>query len=174
MSGRTYQDFKTERVAYLPTARLEEALIPGLTIAEHAALLRDAGDFFLNQREASAAAQAGIERFRIKGRPETPVEALSGGNQQRLLLSQLIDSPRLLLLENPTRGLDVESALWVWQHLLSYARNGAAIVFSSADMDEIMTVADRVLVFFNGRLVADMPSAALEAHCLGKAIAGVA
>ena len=174
MSGRTYQDFKKERVAYLPTARLEEALIPGLTIAEHAALLRDDGDFFLNQREASAAAQAGIERFRIKGRPETPVEALSGGNQQRLLLSQLIDAPRLLLLENPTRGLDVESALWVWQHLLSYVRNGAAIVFSSAEMDEIMAVADRVLIFFNGRLVADMPSAALEAHHLGKAIAGVA
>jgi len=174
MSGRTYKDFKKERVAYLPTARLEEALIPGLTIAEHAALLRDGGDFFLNRREASAAAQAEIERFRIKGRPETHVEALSGGNQQRLLLSQLIDAPRLLLLENPTRGLDVESARWVWQHLLSYARNGATIVFSSAEMDEIMTVADRVLVFYNGRLVADMPSAEIESHHLGKAIAGVA
>jgi simple sugar transport system ATP-binding protein len=174
MSGRTYKDFKKERVAYLPTARLEEALIPGLTIAEHAALLREGGGFFLNRREASAAAQAEIERFRIKGRPETHVEALSGGNQQRLLLSQLIDAPRLLLLENPTRGLDVESARWVWQHLLSYARNGAAIVFSSAEMDEIMTVADRVLVFYNGRLVADMPSAGLESHHLGKAIAGVA
>ncbi|MCU0585929.1 MAG: heme ABC transporter ATP-binding protein, partial [Desulfobacterales bacterium] len=98
----------------------------------------------------------------------------SGGNQQRLLLSQLMDSPRLLLLENPTRGLDVESALWVWQHLIMYARGGAAVVFSSAELDEIVSVSDRVLVFFNGCIVADVPSAAIDPNLLGHAIAGAA
>jgi simple sugar transport system ATP-binding protein len=172
MSGRAHRDFAEKKVAYLPAARLEEALIPGLTIAEHAALRQDDNSLALNQRAADGAARDGIERFRIKGRPETLVEALSGGNQQRLLLSQLIDSPRLLLLENPSRGLDVESAIWVWQHLMSYARGGAAVVFSSAELDEIVSVSDRVLVFFNGRMVADMSSAAIDPNLLGNAIAG--
>jgi simple sugar transport system ATP-binding protein len=174
MSGRTHRDFAEKKVAYLPAARLEEALIPGLTIAEHAALRQNGPTFALNQRAADDSARTGIERFRIKGSPGTLVEALSGGNQQRLLLSQLIDSPRLLLLENPTRGLDVESALWVWQHLVSYAQGGAAVVFSSAELDEIVSVSGRVLVFFNGRIVADVPSAAIDPNLLGNAIAGAA
>jgi simple sugar transport system ATP-binding protein len=174
MSGRTHRDFAEKKVAYLPSARLEEALIPGLTIAEHAALRQRGNILALNQRAADEASRAAIERFRIKGRPGSRVEELSGGNQQRLLLSQLMDSPRLLLLENPTRGLDVESALWVWRHLMMYARGGAAVVFSSAELDEIVSVSDRVLVFFNGCIVADVPSAAIDPNLLGHAIAGAA
>lgn len=103
-----------------------------------------------------------------------PVEELSGGNQQRLLLSQLMESPRLLLLENPSRGLDVGSAHWAWQQLLAYVRAGAALVFSSAEIDEILSVADRVLVFFNGRVIVDVPSASVDVQRLGQAMAGVA
>jgi simple sugar transport system ATP-binding protein len=174
MRGRTYHDFRGERVAYVPAARLEEALIPGLTIAEHAALLANDPGFGLNLRRANEAACGRIERFRIRGRPEMPVEELSGGNQQRLLLSQLMESPRLLLLENPSRGLDVGSAHWAWQQLLAYVRAGAALVFSSAEIDEILSVADRVLVFFNGRVIVDVPSASVDVQRLGQAMAGVA
>jgi general nucleoside transport system ATP-binding protein len=174
MRGRAHHDFRAENVAYVPAARLEEALIPGLTLAEHAALLTERGAMGLNLRRATAEAQARIERFRIRGRPETPVEDLSGGNQQRLLLSQLMPSPRLMLLENPTRGLDVQSAHWVWQQLLACTQNGAALVFSSAEIDEILSVADRVLVFFNGRVEADVRSSSADVHRLGQAIAGIA
>jgi ABC-type uncharacterized transport system ATPase subunit len=55
--------------------------------------------------------------------------------------------PRLLLLENPPRGLDLESVNWVWQHLQSCSRKGTSIVFSSPELDEILMVADRGLVF---------------------------
>jgi len=113
-----------------------------------------------------------IETFRIKGRPQTPVEELSGGNQQRLLLSFLPPDPRLLLLENPTRGLDLESVNWVWQLLQSYTREGTSIVFSSPELDEILMVADRVLVFFNGRVIMDAAAAETDAPKLGSAIAG--
>jgi simple sugar transport system ATP-binding protein len=100
------------------------------------------------------------------------VRRLSGGNQQRLLLSFLPPSPRLLLLENPTRGLDVTSVHWAWEHLLQYAAQKAAIVFSSSELDEILMVADRVLVFFNGGLIKDVPAHQTDARSLGLAIAG--
>lgn len=173
LTDRPYPDYASSGVAYLPSSRLEEALIPGLTIAEHALLL--GGGTALRLDRAAAQAQAGrrIRDYRIKGLPETAVEELSGGNQQRLLLSQLPAGSRLLLLDNPTRGLDMESGRWVWQRLVEHARNGAAILFASPEIDEILAVAVRVLVFFNGRLVLDVPATEAVRGRLGQAIAGV-
>ena len=66
----------------------------------------------------------------------------------------------------------MESVIWVWQHLYTYCRNRTSIVFSSSELDEILMVADRVLVFFNGRIIKDVESAQTDVHELGKAIAG--
>jgi simple sugar transport system ATP-binding protein len=88
------------------------------------------------------------------------------------MLSFLPSSPKLLLLENPTRGLDLESATWVWNHLLSFNRQGAAIVFSSSELDEILSVAERILVFFEGRIIADLAADQSDSQQLGRAIAG--
>ncbi len=100
------------------------------------------------------------------------VETLSGGNQQRLLLSLLPECPRLLLLENPTRGLDVESTHWIWEQLQHHRRNQASIVFSSTELDEILMIAHRILVFFDGQLIKDVDTRQTNIHELGKAIAG--
>jgi simple sugar transport system ATP-binding protein len=102
------------------------------------------------------------------------VESLSGGNQQRLLLSFLPPDPLLLLLENPTRGLDMESAHWVWEHLQQYRSHRAAVVFSSSELDDIMMVADRILVFFNGSLVKDVKADETDLTELGMSVAGKA
>ncbi len=157
---------------FLPAGRLEEGLVAGLTVQEHYALNLPRPPFFSPWRRAARPSREGIERYRIRGRPESPVEALSGGNQQRLLLSLIPDRPTLLLLENPTRGLDLESAQWVWSELRGYCDHGATIVFSSAELDEILQIADRVLVFFAGRIVADVRTAEANALELGRAIAG--
>jgi len=169
-----YHAFNQRGVYFVPSARLEEGLIPELTITEHVALQQERRS--LRVPYAAAAEDAGrrIESFRIKGGPQTPVEELSGGNQQRLLLSFLPSDPTLLLLENPTRGLDLESVNWVWQHLQSYCRKGTGIVFSSPELDEILMVAARVLVFFNGRIILDVPAAETDIQKLGSAIAGKA
>jgi simple sugar transport system ATP-binding protein len=159
-------------VVFVPAARLEEALIPGLSIAEHLALQADPLKFRLQRAAAVQAACARITDFHIKGRPETLVDELSGGNQQRLLLSFLPPNPRLLLLENPTRGLDVESVNWVWQFIRAYSQRGTGIAFSSAELDEILMAADRILVFFNGRIIKDVAASETDAHDLGRAIAG--
>ena len=156
----------------MPASRLEEGLISGLSITEHFALQAQQNRFVVKWQEAHRLAGRRIERFRIKGLPDSQVDALSGGNQQRLLLSFLPMDPVLLLLENPTRGLDMESVNWVWQHLQKYCLNQTSIIFSSSELDEILMVADRILVFFNGRIIKDVKSAETNASNLGKAIAG--
>ncbi len=78
----------------------------------------------------------------------------------------------LLLLENPTRGLDLESTQWVWRHLLSHSIRNTAIIFSSPELEEIMMIAQRVLVFYNGRIVKDAQTRDISIQEVGQAIAG--
>jgi len=123
---------------------------------------------------ASAQATAQIERYSVRGRPDSRIETLSGGNQQRVLLSMLPDSLALLLLENPTRGLDVDSARSIWARLLARREEGTAILFISPDLDEIVQYSDRIAVFYGGRVtVIDDPSS-LTAAQLGQLIGGKA
>ena len=172
MDSRHHHVFKRRGVTFMPASRLEEGLITGMSITEHFALQQNHNSFMVKWQAAHNLAAERIENFRIKGTPDSRVDDLSGGNQQRLLLSFLPENPLLLLLENPTRGLDVESVIWVWQHLQAYCRNMTSIIFSSSELDEILMVADRVLVFFNGRIIKDLESARTDVHELGMAIAG--
>jgi ABC-type uncharacterized transport system ATPase subunit len=172
MRGKDHHAFKRKGVSFLPASRLEEGLISGLNITEHFALQEGHGNFVVRWQDAFRLAEQRIERFRIKGHPGSAVEALSGGNQQRLLLSFLPDRPVLLLLENPTRGLDIESVNWVWQHLHAYCGQKTSIVFSSPELDEILMVADRVLVFFNGKIIREVEASKTDVQKLGRAIAG--
>ena len=172
LTGAPHNRFQDNGVVYLPGNRVQEGLIEGLSVAEHAALIHRDSGFFRPGRRATARAAESIQAFQIAGTPGTPVEALSGGNQQRLMLSFLPASPRLLLLENPTRGLDVESGLWIWQHLQRLCSQGACIIFASAELDEIMMAASRILVFFDGRIIHDTPAGATSVQALGNAIAG--
>jgi ABC-type uncharacterized transport system ATPase subunit len=171
MTGRDHHVFRSRGVAFLPTARLEEGLIPGLTVTEHFALQQERGITVLWDRAREEAVKK-IARYRIVGRPSSTAESLSGGNQQRLLLALMPTDPRVLLLENPTRGLDMESVRWVWQQLMSYVARGTSILFSSLELEEILQVADRVLVFFNGDLVRDVRTRDTDLGELGQAIAG--
>ena len=172
MNGKDHHTFRNRGVAYLPASRLEEGLISGLNIAEHLALQDKQKGLFVDRRDAFQKASQSIAKFQIKGKPESFVEFLSGGNQQRLLLAFLPPDPALLLLGNPTRGLDMESVHWIWQHLHQYCARRTCIAFSSPDLDEIMMHADRVLVFFDGAIIKDTRTDQTDAYELGRAIAG--
>lgn len=167
-----YHTLNRHGITFLPAARLEEGLIPGLSILEHSIFSLDTKPLLLPYQSALTASRERIRTYSIKGSPETAVEALSGGNQQRLLLSFLPPDAKLLLLENPTRGLDLSSAHWVWQQLCALRDNGAAIIFSSPDLDEILSYADRIFVFFDGSLITDVSNAAVDISQLTGAIAG--
>lgn len=171
MNAKTHRAFKQNGVAFVPAARLEEALISGLSLTEHFVLASQTRGFWVDHRKAGAACRRAIATFLMKAAPETPAEALSGGNQQRLLLSLIDPNASLLLLENPTRGLDVASMHWVWRHLCATEAR-RTIVFSSTDIDEILMVAERVLVFYEGRVVLDLPADKAHPEILGRAISG--
>ena len=172
MTGRSHHDFKRRGVAYLPAARLEEGLVPGLSLSDHFVLAEGSRGLFIDRRKATERAAARIASYNIKGRPESPVESLSGDNQQRALLALLRDELSLILVEHPTRGLDIESTAYIWSKLKERCARGAAIVFISSDLDEILQYSDRVLVFFAGRVSPPLPAESLGVEELGRLIGG--
>jgi ABC-type uncharacterized transport system ATPase subunit len=173
MTGQAFHRYRQAGAAYLPAGRLEEGLIPGLTLLEHCVLAdRQQRPFMIDWPDARARANTTIEDFRIIGSADTPVESLSGGNQQRTLLALLPPSLRLLMLEHPTRGLDVESAMWVWDQLLRRRLQGTAILFISADLDEIMERSDRILVFSGGVMSEPIHASQTSCEDLGYLIGG--
>ncbi|MFN8420182.1 MAG: hypothetical protein U0528_13215 [Anaerolineae bacterium] len=112
----------------------------------------NAGSAWIDWSRVNQHADAQIAHYYIRGRADSNIETLSGGNQQRTLIALLPEDLKLLLLEDPTRGLDVESVRWVWSQLLDRRQHGAAILFTSPDLDEIIEYSDRVLVFYGGEV----------------------
>ena len=100
------------------------------------------------------------------------MESLSGGNQQRALLSLLRDPLSLILVEHPTRGLDIESVIYIWGKLKERCRKGTAIVFISSDLEEILQYSDRVLVFFSGKVSQPLDASTTTVEQLGELIGG--
>lgn len=172
LTGSGYRQFLDAGVHYLPAGRLEEGLVAGLSISEHLLLAGADNAFFIDWDEARAVANTKIDHFSIKGFPDSRAESLSGGNQQRLLLSMMEPELRLLLMEHPTRGLDIESADWVWTQLLARRDEGTSIVFASADLDELLRYSDRIMVFFNGKILRTIDAAATSGEALGYLIGG--
>jgi simple sugar transport system ATP-binding protein len=172
LAGRPYGEFVDAGVHLMPAGRLEEGLVPGLTIAEHIELCSGRTSFVVDRAAADAAARAVIAQYSIKGRPDSPVESLSGGNQQRLLLAMMPARLRLLLMEHPTRGLDLESAAWIGELLLERRSSGTGIVFASSDVDELLRYSDRVAVFFDGRIIGVVDARTTSPDELGHLIGG--
>jgi len=172
MTGRPYHRFLEAGVAYMSAHRLEEGLITGMTLIEHAALVERKQTFLVSWDKAAQRAAHFIREFRIKGHPTTCVEELSGGNQQRALLALLPSELKLLLMEHPTRGLDVESTEYIWGLLLNRTRLGTAIIFTSSDLEELLERCDRILVFFGGRM-SEMDPCQTSIEQLGKQIGGI-
>jgi len=172
MTHQSYCHFLDKGVAFVPAARLEEGMVPGLQIREHVALTRDGHGFFMHWPQVDEQTRAMIQEYNIVGRPETMVQELSGGNQQRALLALLPRHLRLLILEHPTRGLDIESSRWVWNRLAERRREGTAILFTSTDLNELVENSDRLLVFAAGKVSAPLPAHTTTCEELGYLIGG--
>jgi len=172
LTGKSYHVFKNQGVEFLPAARLEEGLVPGLSLTEHFQLAEKSEGLFINQERGVKLAQERIASFNIKGTPVSAVESLSGGNQQRALLSLLRTPLSLVLIEHPTRGLDIESVIYIWGKLKERCRQGSAILFMSSDLDEVLQYSDRILVFFNGKVSQPLDAEKTSVAKLGEMIGG--
>ena len=172
LTGRPYARFLDAGVAYVPAGRLGEGLVPGLTLAEHVAIAEPRRSVFVDRERAAASAARRIREFAVRGTPETDVRALSGGNQQRALLALLPDRLTLLLMEHPTRGLDLESTEEIWRRLLDRRAHGTAILFSSSDLDELLDRSDHIVVFSGGRVAPPIDARGATVEQLGRLIGG--
>lgn len=168
LAGRPHERFLAAGVHYLPAARLEEGLFGGLTLLDHVRLA-----FPDHRREAAAIFRDRcVGRFRLTDTPHAKAASLSGGNQQRLLLSLIPDDTKLLLADNPTRGLDAASIAQIWDHFRERAGAGATVIFFSEDLDELLAHAGRILVFYNRAVAADLPATACDAGLVGDLMTG--
>lgn len=172
LTSRPYRDYLKAGVGYSPADRLGDGLIPGLSIHEHLALRTPSPHWFIHWKHILETTHHIIELFNIRGKPHTKVEHLSGGNQQRTQIALLPIPLNVLLMEHPTRGLDIESGLWIWQQLMSRCEGGTTILFMSSDLDEIMQYSDRVLVFCGGHVSEPIEVTSLTVERLGRLIGG--
>lgn len=172
VTGWSYHRLQKFGMAYVPAGRLEEGLVAGLTLTEHLVLARPDKKFFVDWKENRQEMAERITTYQIVGRPESTADQLSGGNQQRLLFSLLNTPLKLLLLEHPTRGLDVRSSDYIWQLLYKRRDHGTAILFISADLDEIIEHCDRIAVFSGGVMSRILDARETSAEELGHFIGG--
>jgi len=150
VTGWPYHHIQATGVAYVAAGRLEAGLVAGLSLTEHMVLAQPEHTFFVDWSGSQKDCSSRIEKYQIVGTPNTLADELSGGNQQRLLFALLRDELKLILMEHPTRGLDVRSANWIWEILYRRREQGTAILFMSADLDEIVERSDRIAVFSGG------------------------
>jgi D-xylose transport system ATP-binding protein len=152
-------------IAFLPEDRKGRGIVPFMTVGENLALPSLASpamgsharvglvDAALEQRLADRH----IQSLRIRGDAAAPVSTLSGGNQQKVVLGKWLErSPRVLLLDEPTRGVDVGAREEIYGILEALAATGVAILFASSDLTEVLRLARRVLVLRDGRVAGEL------------------
>ena len=165
-------------LAYLPEDRLQQGLIQPMSVAVNASMavlpyLTSGG--FLRPRRERALARRFMEQLRIKATsPAQVVRGLSGGNQQKVVLSKwLAAEPRILILDEPTHGVDVGTKADVHRTISHLAAQGLSILLISSELPEILGMSDRVLVMQEGRLVAELPRDEATQERIIEAAAGV-
>jgi ribose transport system ATP-binding protein len=175
---RTPRDAIRAGLALIPEDRKLQGLVLEMSIRENIGLpglfrMRRAG-VFRDAKQERQGAERMIAGLRIKPpAPNKIVQLLSGGNQQKTVLAKwLLLKPRVLLLDEPTRGVDVGAKEEIYKLLEQAAQDGAAILFVSSEMQEILTLADRVLVMHQGRLAAELSRDQLSEEAVMRAATG--
>ena len=153
------QDSITHGIGYVPEDRLTEGLFLDQSIGRNI-VVRTIDRYvgrggLLDGREVEKGIQAGVNQLSIKaGSPALPVKSLSGGNQQRVVLAKwLASSPRILVLNGPTVGVDIGSKSELHEILRELARQGMGLIVISDDIPELMQTCSRILLMRRGRLV---------------------
>ena len=165
-------------VRYVPADRRGVGSIEALSITENI-ILGSCGRFsrhgFVLRRDASEKAEEFIARYEVLT-PSTdfPAGNLSGGNLQKLILARELEGgAQLLVVEQPTRGLDVKATARVRQTLLDCRDAGIGVLLISVDLDELLELSDRIGIMFDGRLIAVVPNDDVDVRDLGLLMAGV-
>ncbi len=145
-------ELRRNGVALIPGDRSRQGIAPSLSVAENLAL----GQRNLKMKNLSRFAEPVLDRFQVKGHCEQPIDELSGGNQQKVVVGRCIQAkPKVLVAIHPTRGLDVRAQQQVHKALFEAAAGGSGVLAVTADLDEARSIGDRILVFSRGRIIGE-------------------
>jgi ABC-type uncharacterized transport system ATPase subunit len=166
--------------AFVPEERLGHGAVPGFTLSQNVVLTRNATDAALvhaglvSREEAQGISARVIQAFDVrKGKPDPEARSLSGGNLQKFVVGRELDrKPRMLVVNQPTWGVDAGASATIRQALIDLARQGSAVLVISQDLDEIFEIADRIAVISRGELSEASPAASLSAEKIGLLMAG--
>lgn len=147
--------------AIVPEDRQKQGLIQTLDICKNtsiASMKKYAKGFFLDSRKEEAAVEAQIQDIHIKvADKKLPILSLSGGNQQKVVIGKgLLTDPEILLLDEPSRGIDIGAKTEVFEIIHDYAERGLSIIVISSELKEIMAIADRIYVLSNGKCTSEL------------------
>jgi ABC-type uncharacterized transport system ATPase subunit len=185
VEGQPYSATRREMFEHqlfaLPEEPLRNACVPDMSVAANLALrtfdrppmARRA--CVLNHRAIRNSAREAIRRFNIRTpSPDTPVRNLSGGNVQRTVLARELSSgaPRLLIAANPCFGLDFNAVAFIHSQITEARNRGVAVLLVSEDLDELLALADRILVMAGGGFVYETAAAAADVNLIGQKMAG--
>ncbi len=148
----------SERIALIPADRQRAGIAPDLTLTENAMLPMLGGALALNHSSLRAATRDIMRRFAVKAEsPDQAASELSGGNQQKLVLGKWLQrKPLLLLLDEPTQGIDVGARQEIYDRLAELCAAGGAVICATSEFEQLEIIAHRVLVFDRGRIKAEL------------------
>ncbi len=153
------------------------SVVNGMTVAQNMALehLEDfINNGMLDHRRIRQHAAKLIKEYQIKASPGDKIRTLSGGNMQKVILARVFErEPKVIVVSQPTRGLDVGATEYVRAKLLEQRQRGAAILLISEDLDEILELADRIAVIYEGEIMGVLPAAGANVQQLGLLMSGV-
>lgn len=160
LSSRSIEDRIADGIILVPEDRQGEGLVQTMSVAGNivlSSLKNYLSGFFLSERKERKAIAAQVSDIRIKvSNPKNLISSLSGGNQQKVVISRtLLTHPRILLLDEPTRGIDVGAKAEIFQIVNNLARQGYGIIFVSTELKEVIAVSDRILVMSKGKITGE-------------------
>ena len=178
VTGANVRDCLDAGLGHIPEDRQRRGLVLDFSLAENIAL----HDYdhppasrlgWLYPKRLVEKAATLIDEFDVRGGgPQTPAAGLSGGNQQKVILAREIDrNPKVLIAAQPTRGLDVGAIEFVHRRLVEERDEGRAVLLVSLELEEILSLSDRILVMFEGEIVGEFPPTVTEEE-LGVAMTG--
>ncbi len=178
ITSRSPREIIEKDVCYVPGERLM-GLVPEMSVTENLILKtyrdrRFIRGLFLNTEEINSHADDLITRYSVTTPTRnTPLKLLSGGNIQRVMLARETSAkPALLIATHPTSGLDVGAIEYIWQLLLAQRERGTAVLLISEDLEEALTLSDRIAVIFEGELMGIVPSDDADLEEIGLMMAG--
>jgi simple sugar transport system ATP-binding protein len=184
INGQPYHAKRAEMLRHkifcLPEEPLHNACVPHMSVAENLAFRSfdrpplAQGGWRLQPAALVHAAQESIRRYRIKTpSPQAPIATLSGGNVQRTMLArELTSEVKVLIVANPCFGLDFATVAEIHSQIMAVRNRGAAVLLMSEDLDEILTLADRIVVMSSGRIVYETSTLTANRATIGQYMAG--